>query len=72
MGSTSIPLNLDGYFVSDQWQSGLWHQLRKRLAADSTGWEKDNEKFEEQFEWVVRALKTKDARPTPPEPKLRK
>jgi len=52
-----IPLNLDGYLLSGQWQSGLSTQITSRLAADFTGWDKDNAKFETQFERVVKALR---------------
>ena len=49
-------------------QDGLASDIRSRLAADFTGWESDNTKFEEQFERVVKALQTE--RESPPEPKL--
>lgn len=52
-----IPLNLDGYLLGGSWQSGLSTQITTRLAADFTGWEKDNAKFEVQFERVVKALR---------------
>ena len=52
-----IPLMVDRYLL-DGWEDGMAADLRSRLAADFTGWESDNSKFEEQFERVVRALRT--------------
>jgi uncharacterized protein YjbI with pentapeptide repeats len=63
-----IPLNLDGYLFSDEYESEFESVLKERLAADFTGWERDNAKFEEQFERVVKALRTE--REEPPEAKL--
>ena len=65
-----IPLNLDGYLLK-KWKSGKARPVKSRLAADFTGWKKDSDKFEAQFERVVGALKTGAAgREAAPEPKL--
>jgi len=61
-----IPLNLDG-FLLDGWSSAKATQVKERLAADFTGWETDNGKFEAQFKRVVQALRADDGRqPAPP------
>lgn len=66
-----IPLNLDGHLFSGEWERGFAGQVKNRLAADFTGWEADNDKFEQAFEKVVNALKTDDAgRESTPCPKL--
>jgi hypothetical protein len=53
-----IPLNLDGYLLSGNWESGKAEQVLQRLAADFTGWESDYVKFEIQVERLIQALRT--------------
>lgn len=66
-----IPLNLDGYLFSGNWESGKANKIKSRLAADFTGWKRSRKKFDEQFERLVKALRADaGAREAPPVPKL--
>ncbi len=61
-----IPLDLDGYMF-EAWQSGKNRPVLSRLAADFKGWEEGDESFEQQFENVVKALRSDGlARERPP------
>ena len=53
-----IPLNLDDFLFSDEWSSGYASQIRRRLAADFTGWATDRRKYDREIEKVVQALST--------------
>lgn len=66
-----IPLDLDGFIFSGKWQSGKEEQIKSRLAADFTGWQSNPDKSSEQFERLVKALRSDDnAREIPPKIKL--
>ena len=69
-----IPITLDGYQSSADWwtMSQLKEPfLTSRLAADFTGWENDNAKFETQFGKIIQVLRADAAaRPPPPKPRL--
>jgi hypothetical protein len=66
-----IPLNLDGYMFSDDWNSGKAQQVKSRIAADFMNWENDDSKFDEQFQRLLRALEVNEGdREAPPPSKL--
>ena len=53
-----IPLNLDGFLFSDDYQSGKKAETTSRVAANFVGWERDHLVFDLELERVVRALRT--------------
>ena len=64
-----IPLNLDRFLF--QWTSGKAEEVKSRMAADFTSWERSNTTFEVQFKRVMRTLRADEgAREAPPIPKL--
>jgi len=66
-----IPLDLDGYMFSDDWQRGFKDEVKSRLAADFKGWDSSNQIFENSCEAVVKAMRADEhARKNPPEPQL--
>jgi hypothetical protein len=57
-----IPLNLDGYMFTDQWDLGVVaNEIRSRVAADFLGWEASDAKFEEMVNHVVNALRINES-----------
>jgi hypothetical protein len=67
-----IPLNLDGYMFTDQWDLGvLANEIRSRVAANFRGWETNKQNFDIQVDRVIKALRADEgAREKPPPSKL--
>lgn len=67
-----IPLNLDDYIRSDQWDLGVFaKKISNRVSADFRGWDKPGFNFNEQVARVIKALRADGgARETPPPSKL--
>ena len=66
-----ILLNLDDYLFSGQWKSGKATEVKSRVAADFTGWETDNQMFEDSFDRLVKSLQAEtEGREPPPISKL--
>ena len=66
-----IPLNLDGFLFSADYQSGKKAEITSRVAANFVGWEKDRALFDRELEKVICVLRTDEAgRERPPQTKL--
>jgi hypothetical protein len=66
-----IPIDLDGYILSDECTNEYREVIRDRLASDFTGCTTNATKFSKQLEKLVLALRADDAaRRKPPVPKL--
>jgi hypothetical protein len=66
-----IPLNLDGFLFSADYQSGKKAEITSRVAANFVGWEKDQALFDRELEKVISALRTDEGgREKPPPAKL--
>src|ERR1019366_7782796 len=66
-----MPLNLDGFLFSADYQSGKKAEITSRIAASFVGWEKDHALYDRELENVIRALHADDGgREIPPMPKL--
>jgi len=66
-----IPLNLDGFLFSADYQSGKKAEITSRVAANFVGWEKDHALFDRELDKVIRALRTDEGgREKPPSAKL--
>ena len=66
-----MPLNLDGFLFSPDYQSGKKAEITSRVAANFVGWEKSPALFDRELEEVIRALRTGEGgREKPPPAKL--
>jgi hypothetical protein len=67
-----IPLNLDGYMFTDEWDLGvLANEIKSRVAANFQGWEANKQSFDIQVDRVIKALRADEgAREKPPPSRL--
>jgi len=65
-----IPLNLDGFLFSADYQSGKKAEIKSRVAANFVGWEKDHALFDRDLEKVIRPLRTDEGGREKPPPSI--
>ena len=53
-----IPLDLDRFLFSADYQSGKKAEITSRVAANFAGWEKDHAVFDRELDKAIRALRT--------------
>jgi hypothetical protein len=63
-----VPLDLDGHLF--HWANGKSTEVKRRLAADFTGWQNDEAKFERELEKLADALRADEGGREPPPPQL--
>jgi hypothetical protein len=62
-----IPLSLDGYMFTAQWDLGLLaNEIRSRVAADFRDWQNDDAKFNHQVSRVIKSLRADEGAQEPP------
>jgi uncharacterized protein YjbI with pentapeptide repeats len=66
-----VPLDLDGYLLSGEWQSDKARKVLSRMVVDFRGWDGKHETFESGVDKVILAVRADDGgRPQVPKPKL--
>ena len=65
-----IPLDLDGYLFSPEFDAPYADEIRLRVAAKFKGWKRNSDKFEREIERVIKALRTDGGKEPPPKSKL--
>ena len=65
-----IPLTLDGFLFSADYQSGKKAEITSRVAANFVGWEKDQALLDRELEKVIRALRTDEGGREKPPPTM--
>lgn len=66
-----IPLDLDGFLFSGEWQSGKSEEVRSRMVGNFSAWRSDQIGFDTELSRLIKALRADGAaRELPPSPKI--